>query len=225
MQQTWVWSLGREDPWRRKWLPTPVFLPGEYMWYSFYWQNIKSNLLVLYSQSWTFFLYLGFKLPKQSTFVKLNELNLVPKHFADAGCCKPERAASIPNLHVRVRGRHANKTRTGFKTSRHTMHPWWEAMGSVFSTGITFYALSSSPQLSEHLRQSVTSERKNIWLTLCQQRMMSSCWLETDKAKPQPPKLLFIKRPVFPSFSAILDNFSLSLLFVFLIFPFSLVIS
>ena len=21
-------SLGREDPWRRKWQPTPVFLPG-----------------------------------------------------------------------------------------------------------------------------------------------------------------------------------------------------
>ena len=22
-------SLGQEDPWRRKWQPTPVFLPGE----------------------------------------------------------------------------------------------------------------------------------------------------------------------------------------------------
>ena len=29
MRETWVWSLGREDPWRRKWQPTPVFLPGE----------------------------------------------------------------------------------------------------------------------------------------------------------------------------------------------------
>ena len=29
MQETWVWSLGQEDPWRRKWQPTPVFLPGE----------------------------------------------------------------------------------------------------------------------------------------------------------------------------------------------------
>ena len=29
MQETWVQSLGREDPWRRKWQPTPVFLPGE----------------------------------------------------------------------------------------------------------------------------------------------------------------------------------------------------
>ena len=27
IQETWVWSLGREDPWRREWLPTPVFLP------------------------------------------------------------------------------------------------------------------------------------------------------------------------------------------------------
>ena len=29
MQETWVWSLGREDPWRRAWQLTPVFLPGE----------------------------------------------------------------------------------------------------------------------------------------------------------------------------------------------------
>ena len=25
-----VQSLGWEDPWRREWLPTPVFLPGEF---------------------------------------------------------------------------------------------------------------------------------------------------------------------------------------------------
>ena len=30
MQETWVLSLGWEDPWRREWLPTPVFLPGEF---------------------------------------------------------------------------------------------------------------------------------------------------------------------------------------------------
>ena len=30
MQETWVQSLGPEDPWRRKWLPTPVFLPGKF---------------------------------------------------------------------------------------------------------------------------------------------------------------------------------------------------
>ena len=29
IQETWVPSLGREDPWRRKWQPTPIFLPGE----------------------------------------------------------------------------------------------------------------------------------------------------------------------------------------------------
>ena len=32
MQETWVWSLGREIPWRREWLPIPVFLPGEFHW-------------------------------------------------------------------------------------------------------------------------------------------------------------------------------------------------
>ena len=29
MQKTWVRSLVRKIPWRRKRLPTPVFLPGE----------------------------------------------------------------------------------------------------------------------------------------------------------------------------------------------------
>ena len=28
-QETWVQSLGGEDPWRRAWPPTPAFLPGE----------------------------------------------------------------------------------------------------------------------------------------------------------------------------------------------------
>ena len=29
MQETWVQSLGWEDPWRREWLHTPVLWPGE----------------------------------------------------------------------------------------------------------------------------------------------------------------------------------------------------
>ena len=30
MQETQVWSLGREDPLEKEWQPTPVFLPGEF---------------------------------------------------------------------------------------------------------------------------------------------------------------------------------------------------
>ena len=30
MRETWVQSLGWEDPWRRERLPTPVFWPGEF---------------------------------------------------------------------------------------------------------------------------------------------------------------------------------------------------
>ena len=30
MQETWVQSLGQEDPWKRAWQPTPVFLPGKF---------------------------------------------------------------------------------------------------------------------------------------------------------------------------------------------------
>ena len=29
MQEIQVRSLGWEDPWKREWQPTPVFLPGE----------------------------------------------------------------------------------------------------------------------------------------------------------------------------------------------------
>ena len=29
MKKTQVGSLGQKIPWRRSWLPTPVFLPGE----------------------------------------------------------------------------------------------------------------------------------------------------------------------------------------------------
>ena len=32
MQETWVWSPVRKIPWRREWLPTAVFLPGEFHW-------------------------------------------------------------------------------------------------------------------------------------------------------------------------------------------------
>jgi len=32
VQETWVRSLGWEDPLRRAWQPTQVFLPGEFPW-------------------------------------------------------------------------------------------------------------------------------------------------------------------------------------------------
>ena len=30
MRGTWIPSLGREDPWKRKWQPTPEFLPRKF---------------------------------------------------------------------------------------------------------------------------------------------------------------------------------------------------
>ena len=30
MRETWVQSLGWKIPWRREWLPVPIFLPGEF---------------------------------------------------------------------------------------------------------------------------------------------------------------------------------------------------
>ena len=39
-QETWVRSLGREDPWRRKWQPTPIFLPESSMDREVWWATV-----------------------------------------------------------------------------------------------------------------------------------------------------------------------------------------
>ena len=44
MQETWVWSLGWEDPRRRKRLPTPVFWPGEFHGLYSSWDHKKSDM-------------------------------------------------------------------------------------------------------------------------------------------------------------------------------------
>ena len=40
MRETSVQSLGWEDPWRREWQPTPVFLPGESMDRGAWWTTV-----------------------------------------------------------------------------------------------------------------------------------------------------------------------------------------
>ena len=40
MQETWIWSVVWEDPWRRKWQPTPVFLPREFMDRGAWWSTV-----------------------------------------------------------------------------------------------------------------------------------------------------------------------------------------
>ena len=43
MQETWVQSLGWEIPWRRKWQPTPVFLPGNAMDREAWWTVVHGS--------------------------------------------------------------------------------------------------------------------------------------------------------------------------------------
>ena len=45
IEETQVRSLGQEDPWRREWLSTPVFLPGD-----FHGQRSPVGLQVMWSQ-------------------------------------------------------------------------------------------------------------------------------------------------------------------------------
>ena len=44
MWDTWVRSLDWEDPWRRKWLPTPAFCPGEFLGLSSPWDHKESDM-------------------------------------------------------------------------------------------------------------------------------------------------------------------------------------
>ena len=60
MQETWVLSWIRKIPWRRKWLPTPVRLPGEShgqrgLAGCFSWSHKKSHIHVLIYDIWSFF--------------------------------------------------------------------------------------------------------------------------------------------------------------------------
>ena len=48
MRETWIQSLGWEDPWRRAWQLTPVFLPGESPW-----TEVPGGLQSMGSQSGT----------------------------------------------------------------------------------------------------------------------------------------------------------------------------
>ena len=47
-QETQVWSLGREDPWSRKWQPTPVFLHENSMDRGAWWAPVRGV-----TKSWT----------------------------------------------------------------------------------------------------------------------------------------------------------------------------
>ena len=49
IQNTWDWSLGQEDPWRRKRLPTPVFLPGEFHGQRAWWAIVQG---IAKSRTW-----------------------------------------------------------------------------------------------------------------------------------------------------------------------------
>jgi len=51
MQETWVRSLGWEDPWRREQLPTPVFWPGEFHGLYSPWSRKQSDTIQRFSLS------------------------------------------------------------------------------------------------------------------------------------------------------------------------------
>ena len=52
MQETWVWSLGWEDSWRRERLPTPIFWPGEFHGLYIPWGCKESDMTEKLSQKY-----------------------------------------------------------------------------------------------------------------------------------------------------------------------------
>ena len=43
MQEMLVQSLSQDDPWRREWLPAPVFLPGKSHGQRAWWATVESR--------------------------------------------------------------------------------------------------------------------------------------------------------------------------------------
>lgn len=167
------------------------------------------------------FLHLSFKLLEQSRFVKLNELNLVPKHFVDMGHCDSGMAVTIPNLRVRGRGHHANKMQTGFDTSQSTIICGEKPWGRSSTIVIMFHELSweqkSHPQLSKphmpvgYLSQSVESNMTNIWITSCWKNLLPSRHIEIGKVKINLCSFLnrsLLKEQYFLVFLPFLTSFS-----------------
>ena len=89
MQETQVWSLQKEDLWRREWLLTPVFLPGEFhgqrtlAGYS-PWGHKESNL----TEQLKIYIYIFFF---QTLFWKtvLWEIEYSSLYYTGGPCCLP----------------------------------------------------------------------------------------------------------------------------------------
>ena len=75
MQETWVWSLGWEDPWRRERLPTPKFWSGEFHRLYSPWGrkelNTTERLALSLFQKWIYYFWL------RRVFVVVRELLVV----------------------------------------------------------------------------------------------------------------------------------------------------
>ena len=83
MQETWVWSLGWEHPWRRKRQPTPVFWPGELHGQ----RNLASYKPWDHEESDT-----TERITHQHTYRRINKVNVSPKHVA------PYNSSCLPTL-------------------------------------------------------------------------------------------------------------------------------
>ena len=83
MQETWVWSLGWEHPWRRKRQPPPVFWPGELHGQ----RNLASYKPWDHEESDT-----TDRLTHTHTYRRINKVHVSPKHVA------PYNSSCLPTL-------------------------------------------------------------------------------------------------------------------------------
>ena len=97
MQETWIFDTwAGKVPWRRKWQPTPAFLPGEPHGQSSQWATIHGV-----ANSWTWLRWLSTHIAQHSAF-KWVYLSFSPLLFASllfAAICKASSDSHFAFLH------------------------------------------------------------------------------------------------------------------------------
>ena len=120
MQETCIWSLGREDPWRRAWQPTPVFLPGA---------SCGQRSLVTWSRSWTRLKWFS----THVTYEGVQFSSVTQSHHLHSWCCSSGILKARAGLRVgwviqrRSEGTHGERvgTTSGLRGRSGDWQAWW----------------------------------------------------------------------------------------------------
>ena len=95
--EPWVWSLGQEDPWRREWQPTPVFLPGKSQDRRAWWSSVHDVTKGSDMIKWQATTYNNYS--KRSIFHNQKTMKYCIRHQPWETICS--QSSSLPSLNPR----------------------------------------------------------------------------------------------------------------------------